>query len=75
VNSLKRDIYDLAHRHGQGHVASVRPDLRYIIIRRKAKGHGHVAVYRTDDKDVSVLHVFHTSQDWQALLADEPLSE
>ena len=33
--------------------------------------HGHIAVYRVDADAVSILHVFHTAQDWQAKLAEE----
>ena len=48
-----------------------RPDLRYVDIRRKPKRHGHIVVYRFDDTRIDVLHVFHTAQDWQTILADE----
>ena len=50
---------------GQGKAVSTRPDLRYIIIRRRAKGHGHIAVHSFDDAEVRILHIFHTAQDWQ----------
>jgi plasmid stabilization system protein ParE len=48
-----------------------RPDLRYLMIRRKAHGYGHVVVYRVTDVSVEVLHVFHTAQDWQTRLTEE----
>lgn len=66
------DETDVVARHNGliiGTQVSIRPDLWYILIRRRAKGHGHVVVYRFDDQQVSVLYVFHTAQDWQARLA------
>src|SRR5690349_15666904 len=67
---LKKHIYGLGRRFGQGKTVRSRPDLRYITIRRSVKGHGHVTVYHFDDKQIDVLHVFHTAQDWQNKLAD-----
>lgn len=72
IDFLVRHVESLGRRYAQGHAVDVRPDLRYVLIRRKAKGHGHVAVYRFNDTEVHILHVFHTAQDWQAKLADEP---
>ena len=71
VDFLERHIDALSELHPRGKVVETRPEFRYIIIRRKGKGHGHVAVYWFDENRVSVLHVFHTAQDWQTLLADE----
>ena len=50
---------------------TVRPNYRYLVMRRRKKWHGHLAVYRYDDKTIDVLHAFHTAQDWQSILADE----
>jgi plasmid stabilization system protein ParE len=68
---LKENIDALARDYAKGKAVGGRPDLRYILIRRRAKGHGHVAVYQFDDLGVQVLHIFHTAQDWQTKLADE----
>jgi plasmid stabilization system protein ParE len=75
VDFLEHHIDALSENHQRGKVVESRPEYRYIIIRRKAKGHGHVAVYRFDDKGVNVLHVFHTAQDWQAILSEETPSQ
>ena len=64
-------IAKLASMHERGRAVPSRPDLRYIIVRRRAKGHGHVAVYNYDDRELHLLHVFHTAQNWQAQLAEE----
>lgn len=39
------------------------PNRRALTIRRRPRGHGHVAVYRIESETVRVLHVFHTAQD------------
>ncbi len=69
VGYLKHRIGHLAKMHAKGKPVSIRPDLRYILVRRKSKGHGHLVVYRVQGQEVHVLHIFHTSQDWQAALA------
>jgi plasmid stabilization system protein ParE len=71
VDFLERYIETLGEHHQRGKAIESRPEFRYIMIRRRAKGHGHVAVYRCDDTAVHVLHVFHTAQDWPTFLAGE----
>jgi plasmid stabilization system protein ParE len=68
---LAEYIAKLATTYAKGKMVGSRPDLRYVVIRRRAKGHGHIVVYNFDDKEVHVLHIFHTAQDWQARLADD----
>jgi plasmid stabilization system protein ParE len=65
---LKAAIDGLASSYAKGNAVGVRPDLRYILIRRRAKGHGHVVVYQVDREAVHVLHIFHTAQDWKTTL-------
>jgi plasmid stabilization system protein ParE len=48
-----------------------RPGVWYLLIRRRTGGHGHVAVYEVADNRVTVLRIFHTAQDWQAVLSKE----
>jgi len=71
IEFLTKNIDGLKRRYAQGNPVGARPDLRYILIRRKARGHGHVAVYRFNDATVDVLHVFHTAQDWQTKLIEK----
>ncbi len=65
----------LGENYARGRVVESRPELRYIRISRRKRGHGHVAVYRVDEDIVSVLHVFHTAQDWHTKLAEERPSQ
>jgi len=67
---LKSRIDQLGKDYSKGKFVGTRADLRYVNIRRKARGHGHAAVYRVDQTKVDILHVFHTAQDWQAKLVE-----
>jgi len=71
VDFLERHIDALGENHRRGRVVESCPELRYIQITYRSRGHGHVAVYRFDENEVNVLHVFHTAQDWQSKLAEE----
>ena len=64
-------IDKLGRTCSSGRRVAAEKDLQYRLLRRKSKGHGHVAVYRVVGDFVRVLHVFHTAQDWQAAAADE----
>jgi plasmid stabilization system protein ParE len=64
-------IATLAENYAKGRRVPSRTDLRYILIKRKSKGHGHIAVYRYDDVEVHVLHLFHTAQDWQNAIGEQ----
>ena len=67
---LKQRILGLDRNCQRGQVVSHRLDLRYMLLRRRSRGHGHVAVYSFDDREVRVLHIFHTAQDWPARMAE-----
>jgi plasmid stabilization system protein ParE len=46
--------------------------LRYRVIQKKKKRHGHIVVYEVVDADVvRILRYFHTAQDWQNRLLEE----
>jgi len=45
-----------------------RPEFKYFLIRRKSKGHGRIAVYRVTAKQIEILHVFHSAENWQEKL-------
>ncbi len=75
VDFLQRHIEALGENQSRGRVLESRPELRYILIRQRKRGHGHLAVYRVDEDAVNVLHIFHTAQDWQTKLAEERPSE
>ena len=47
-----------------------RPEFKYLTIRKRSKGYGHVVVYETVENRIRVLRYFHTSQDWENKLVD-----
>ena len=65
VQTIRRATDSLAQDFSAGGSLGAGSGLRYMLVRRKQKGHGHVVVYRFDDKVVDVLHIFHTAQDWR----------
>jgi len=68
---LWQAIDRLAESHALGTVVPGRADLRYVLVRRRSRGHGHVLVYGVGAAMVTVAHVFHTAQDWQNTLVSE----
>jgi plasmid stabilization system protein ParE len=71
VRFLKESINQLAVDYRKGRVVRSQPDLRYLVIQRRYRGHGHAAVYIFNSKEVTVSHIFHTAQDWQSKLTEE----
>jgi plasmid stabilization system protein ParE len=64
---LRNGIDKLTTTYKFGKVVEVRPDLRYVTVRRRSRGDGHVIVFRIG-KAIEVLHVFHTKRDWPSKL-------
>jgi len=72
---LNQSIGDLAENYVRGKAVSTRRDLHYVLIRHRSRRHGHVAVYNFDDREVHILHIFHTAQDWQNKVRQETSSD
>lgn len=60
---LADNIAKLAVDYDVGRPVAMRPDLRFQIVRRRRRGHGHALVYKFDENEVRLLHVLHTAQD------------
>jgi len=71
IQFLKKSILTLCRTYAKGRIVSTRPEFRFATFRQNMRGHGHIAVYMIEGNDVVVLHVFHTSQDWENKLAEE----
>ena len=69
IKLLRRHINDLCDDPQRGRIVESRPDLRYLLIKIRSRGHGHVVVYRVRDNKLEVSNVFHSAQDWQRNLA------
>src|SRR4051812_32078526 len=54
-----------------GNSVPAAPRFNYLVIRRKRKGHGHLAVYERVGDVIHVLRYYHTAQDWQRRFFDE----
>jgi toxin ParE1/3/4 len=49
-----------------GRPVPTAPEFRYITVRRRPGGNGHVAVYQVKAETIELLDFFHTAQDWAA---------
>jgi plasmid stabilization system protein ParE len=54
-----------------GRIVAGEPALRYVRVRKKAKSHGHIIVFREAGEDMEIVFIFHTAQDWQNRLRDK----
>jgi plasmid stabilization system protein ParE len=52
----------------RGRAVPNRPTYRYLLIRKRTRGHGYVLVYEIRQSEVFILNYFHTAQDWLAQL-------
>lgn len=59
----------LSTAYSSGRAVPTLRSLSYIVIRRRRKGHGHLAVYELAGEVINVLNFYHTAQDWQGKLA------
>ena len=68
-NFLRARAEALSVDHDLGRPVPTRPEFRYINIRKRQGGHGHVCIYRVKNDQVDLLRFFHTRQDWQTHIA------
>ena len=68
---LLTETNKLSTRFFAGRAVPTVPRLSYIVIRRRRRGHGHLAVYELIGDGITVLNFYHTAQDWQAKLSEE----
>lgn len=71
VKFLEDHIESLSTDRSRERQVISRPNVNYILMQRKSKRHGHVAVYRIFGGQIEILHVFHSAQDWQAKIAND----
>ncbi|MGC4006314.1 MAG: type II toxin-antitoxin system RelE/ParE family toxin [Pirellulales bacterium] len=71
LDFLRSRIHLLETQPERGTVTPGCDDLRYLVMRRHARGFGHIAVYEILVDDIMILHVFHTSEDWSERLREE----
>ena len=72
IEFLRQRTGRLSTEHPSGKPVPTNPKLRYRVIQKKKKRHGHLVVYEVTDNDVvRILRYFHTAQDWQNRLLEE----
>jgi plasmid stabilization system protein ParE len=71
VTFLRAETAKLATLYFAGKPVPSRSKLSYITIRKRRRGHGHIAVYQVIGEVVYVLTYYHTAQDWQTKLIEE----
>lgn len=71
VAFVKTETAKLATLYFAGKPVPTRPKFSYVTIRKRRRGHGHIAVYQLIGEVVYVLTYYHTAQDWQAKLKEE----
>jgi plasmid stabilization system protein ParE len=67
VEFLRNETEQLDNEYARGRTVPTNSALRYQLIRRRKKGHGHVVVYEVN-AIVRILRYFHTAQDWRTKL-------
>jgi len=65
IEFLQTGVDALAKHPNRGKPVESRPGVRYYVIRRKSKGHAHIAIYSADEKFLNVSHIFHSAQNWR----------
>jgi plasmid stabilization system protein ParE len=71
VTFLLDEANQLATWYFRGKPVPQLPRLSFIVIQRRRKGHGHLAVYELIGDMIQVLNFYHTAQDWQNRLLEE----
>jgi len=54
-----------------GRIIDSSPQYRYLVLKLRKQGHGHLVVYQVHDDFVEVLTYYHTAQDWKTKIARE----
>jgi len=64
---LQAKMASLSTDYNKGKSVMGWPDLRYLLMKKRNSGDGHIAVYRIDEASatVEVWFIFHTKQDWE----------
>ena len=71
VSFLKAETAKLSTLYFLGKRVPNRSNLHYIVIRKRRRGHGHIAVFELIGDVIYVITYYHTAQDWQNRLRQE----
>jgi plasmid stabilization system protein ParE len=71
IEFLRKETDRLDTEYTRGRIVPTVSTLRYRMIQKKKRGHGHVVIYEVNGTVlVRILRYFHTAQDWQSKLVD-----
>src|SRR2546429_247656 len=73
VEFLYNELQKLASHPLKGSILYDFPSLRRLVMSKKSRRQGYVAVYRVLDDIVEVLFIYHTAQDWRSRLLEEDI--
>ena len=55
----------LATNYLRGRKVPNRESYRYIVAKKRSRGHGHLIIYMILESRIEILAFYHTRQDWQ----------
>jgi len=58
---LLREIEQLTEYPERGKTTDGYPNLRYIVMKRRSRGHGHVAYYEILLDSIRIVRILHTA--------------
>jgi plasmid stabilization system protein ParE len=70
IEFLKSKTLALRSQYSLGRQVPGRPAYRYMIFKKRPRGHGYVIVYEVLKTEIFVFYYFHTAQDWLTQLEE-----
>jgi plasmid stabilization system protein ParE len=71
IEFLKKKVGKLVATNYPGKPVPTHESYRYEILKRRSRGHGHLAVFQIVGSILRILRFYHSSQDWQKKIAKD----
>ena len=68
---LKKHILRIVESKNPGKEVPTRDSFRYLVIKRRNRGYGHIIIFQIEEESMLILHYYHTAQDWQTKIDKE----
>ena len=68
---LKLQTLKLTELKNPGREVPTRTTYRYAVIKRRQRGYGHIVIFQIEGEVMTILHYYHTAQDWQTKVGKE----
>jgi len=72
VEKLLEYVELISENPGAGSPVPEFPGVRRSLYRPRRARFGHIIFFRAVEKELQILHFFHTAQDWQSRMNDVP---